>query len=205
MSENEKNLTEQEWVDVARSIIVNDSDFEYAGAHYFKAEEKNPQNAEATFFAAYMSYKSLLGEGDTASATRAFRAMAENAAAAVEAIKEYQGVAEMQGVVAGAVAIVFTPVTRYVFTKLHQTAQVNIEKGVLALYALGDALQECFGDSATIVNLAVEAWKEGIALQRQYYAYKYEGVNPEEYAAKIQKVEPTYTMPKKSGCISFSI
>ena len=53
-------------------------------------------------------------------------------------------------------------------------------------------------------TLAVSAWKEGVSLQQKWYAYKYEGKSAEEYAAKIQKVEPEYVMPKKAGCISLA-
>lgn len=52
------------------------------------------------------------------------------------------------------------------------------------------------------MNLAVKAWKEYVSLAQKWYAYAPKG-DAEIYAAKIQKVEPSYEMPKKAGCVSF--
>ena len=76
--------------------------------------------------------------------------------------------------------------------------------GVVALYNLGDVIQKLMGDNPEAMKLAADAWKEGVSLQQKWYAYKYNGKTADQYAAKIQKVDPSYEMPKKAGCISFS-
>jgi hypothetical protein len=96
----------------------------------------------------------------------------------------------------------YTPITRFLFTKRISTTTSTIETGVLGLYALGNAIKRAFGSNPRAMEQAAKAWKEGVALQRQFYGYKYNGVNPEDYAAEIQKVDPAYTMPSKPGCIS---
>ena len=205
MSENKENLTEQQWVDAARYSLIKDHDTKEACMRYFKAQELNPDNAEAAFFVDLLAYESLREENDRTTASKAFRSMAKNAAVSVRGTKENANSDPVfDSFIASAIAVEFTPITRYVITTLRWMSADNLEAGVLGLYALGDALKELFEDSETMMKLAVDAWKEGVALQRQFYAYKYDGVVPEDYAAKIQKVDPAYTMPNKSGCISLA-
>lgn len=199
MSETEKNLTEQEWIDIARHFVAEQSDIEGACYRYFKAREINPNNAEAEFFVDYLGYKQMLENDDKAATLRAFKKMAKQAALSVVGIKGYEGVGDNRVVIAGAIAITFTPLTRYVSTQLF-LAGAAVD-GVLGLYALGDALKEHFGDSPTITNLAVEAWKEAISIQRKFFEFDYSGIDVENYAGKIREVEPNYIIPKKEGCM----
>lgn len=75
--------------------------------------------------------------------------------------------------------------------------------GMQHLYLLGDYILELFGVNDITNNLAIRCWKEAIILNRKWYAWKI-AQTPEDYAEKIKKVEPTYEMPKKAGCISFA-
>lgn len=197
MSQNE-----YQYLDVARSYVVI-GDMDNACVHYAKVSQDHPgEVAEAGFFEAYMSYKSLLEEKDGASATNAFKAMAACLKDAVNCIKE-SGKEELgQVMILTALVKAYTPITRFLFTQRISTTSSTIETGVLGLYALGDAIKAKYGSNPEAMKQAVEAWKEGVALQRQFYGYKYNGVTPEPYAEKIQKVEPAYTMPNKAGCIS---
>ena len=199
MSEAENILTEQEWVDVARDLIVNQNDIENACLHYFKAQELNPNNAEAEFFADYLGYKQLLEENEKLTALVAFKAMAKCVASAIAEIKEYKGAVNNQLAVASTVANIFTPLTRYISIQLLAQGTGAVE-GVLGLYALGDALNEHFGDNPMAIDLAVAAWKEGVLLQQMFFYLKYGGITAEGYAEKIKQVEPNYIVPKKNGC-----
>ena len=203
MSDTEKNLTEKDWILLARKSLSEKCDFEEAGQYYFKAGEINPDNAETKFFVAHYGYTMLLKKSDRAGVFNAFKAMVQHGAAAIEAINagfREGNLIYNHDLVAAAIAMTFTPIPRYVITRLRMTGA--IEEGVIGLYTLGDALVQYYGNSNEITKMAVEAWKEGVALQRQFYAYKYRGITPESYAAKIQQVEPTYVMPDKAGCIS---
>ena len=201
MSDTEKNLTEQEWVDIARNLLYQD-ELNSASCHYFKASELNPKNDEANYFVAHLGFEGCLEEENPPAASRGYRAMAKGAAPAVAAIMQYKGnEIDDRAVAAAKVATTFITSTTYMSRELR--TKDNIVEGVLASYALGDALKEHFGDDEKMIAFAVHAWKCGIDIQQQYYGYKYNDVKPETYAAKIQKVEPGYVMPKKPGCISF--
>lgn len=90
-----------------------------------------------------------------------------------------------------------------------QKAKYNDQKkkcemmGIAILYNFGDAVEELFADNAKAQQVAVNAWKSGVALQQQYPYCGIEKTLPEKYFPKIQKAEPDYKLPKKAGCISF--
>lgn len=72
---------------------------------------------------------------------------------------------------------------------------------MLAFYEIGDAYEENKGDSREILDLALNAWKEGIKRQQKAYNTP-EAKNKcvgfqEKYAQKIKEYEPTYEIPKK--------
>lgn len=75
--------------------------------------------------------------------------------------------------------------------------------GIEMLYGYGDAIEKHFSDQAAIMAIAADAWKKGVELNQQYPYCGIDKTLSEKYAAKIQKIDPTYTPPKKAGCISF--
>lgn len=193
---------EYQYLGAARDYLIV-GNMKDACVHYAKVSLDYPEEvAEADFFEAYMAYQNLLEANDAASAVNAFKVMAATLANAVKCVKE-SGVEDIGKVlILTAMVKAYTPITRFLFTKRISTTSSTIEIGVLGLYDLGNAIKKEFGSEPQAMEQAVEAWKEAVALQRQFYAYKYDGVRPEDYVAEIQKVDPAYTMPKKAGCIS---
>ena len=75
--------------------------------------------------------------------------------------------------------------------------------GMNALKKSGDMISTIDPADPEYRQIAVKAWKEFVSLARKYFGL----VSDEEaqaYADKIKKVDPSYEMPKKAGCISFS-
>ncbi len=194
MTENAKK-----YLTTARDFLVT-GDLDNACVHYFEVSKDAPENAEAEFFGAYLGYQSLVEE-NSASAVNAFKAMAACLEKAVKCVKESDVEDIGKGLILEKIVEVYTPITRFVFKKFSTTAS-TIETGVLGLYALGNAIKKEFGSNPEAMKQAAVAWKEAVALQREFYAYKYNGVKPEDYEADIKKVDPTYTMPKKAGCVT---
>ena len=60
-----------------------------------------------------------------------------------------------------------------------------------------------YGKDAVAMSIAVLAWKEYVSLAQKWYAYPPKG-EAETYAEKIKKIDASYEMPKKAGCISFA-
>lgn len=196
------NDNAKEFLAIARDFLIV-GDKEDAYIHYAKvALDCDPQNSEAQFFMAVMSYNSLLNEKDYASAVNAFTSMAMYLKNAVSDVKNSDLEPAAKRLIIKGMVEAYTPVTRFLFKGRISTTSSTIQTGVRGLYNLGNAIKDNFDSDPAAMELAAVAWKEGVALQREFYAYKYDGVNPEDYAAKIQKVEPSYVMPKKAGCVT---
>ena len=174
-----------------------------------------PENGEAKFFYQYYS----LYEGKNGEIPSRFKTLTTTLKSSVRCIAESNESDEEKMSVLSAIVSSFVPMTwslnRYMNTlfvgsgenrqRVIPSSEISQSciVGVVALYDLGDSIEKLFsGDEA--MKLAANAWKEGVSLQQKWYAYKYNGKTPEEYTAKIQKVEPEYEMPKKAGCISFA-
>lgn len=84
-------------------------------------------------------------------------------------------------------------------TKIRQSGRESI----LLFYHIGDYIEKEFIGS-NFKSIAVEAWKLGVARQQIWYGVGVDKSLPETYTAKIQKIDASYVMPKKAGCISFS-
>ena len=76
-------------------------------------------------------------------------------------------------------------------------------RSIKMFYDFGDLVESEFS-GILFKNLAVEAWKAGVYRQQQWYGMGVDKTLPETYTAKIQKVDASYTMPAKAGCISFA-
>ena len=193
---------EYQYLTTARDFLVL-GEMDKACVHYAKVSQDHPgEVAEAEFFEAYMGYQSLLEANDAASAVNAFKAMAACVENAVKCVKESDVEEIGKVLILTAMVETYAPITRYLYTRRISTSSSTIETGVLGLYALGDAIKNAFGANPETMMQAAEAWKEGVSIQQQFHAYKYQGARAEDYVAKIQKVEPNYTMPSKAGCIS---
>ena len=74
--------------------------------------------------------------------------------------------------------------------------------GLRAVRDLGDRIDQLYKGDPIAQKYAVSAWKEYVSLAQTWYAYAPKG-EAEAYAEKIKKIEPSYVMPSKAGCISF--
>ena len=76
-----------------------------------------------------------------------------------------------------------------------------------AMYTLGDEIERKYSSNPKLMAIALDLWKRAIVNQQKaIYLGPGKKKGDEEmakYAAKIQKYEPAYAMPKKAGCISF--
>ena len=75
--------------------------------------------------------------------------------------------------------------------------------GIELFYDLGNCVEK-LSDDPTFINLALDAWKEGVRYQQQW---PYCGIDKslvETYVGKIKKHDASYEPPKKAGCISFA-
>ncbi len=183
--------------------FIKEGDVDEACHHYYLVKKEDPNNTEAEFFSAYLGYTVLI-KTNSASAVNAFKAMIACLAAAVKYVKESEGNEDEKLLVISAMVEAYTPITRFLFTSHIDTSSSSIEGGTIGLYDLGSAIKKEFGSNPKFMEFAIKPWKEAVSLQRKFYAYKYNGINPEDYAAEIKKVDPAYTMPDKAGCISLA-
>ena len=187
---------------------------EDAKKFYDIVRTEDPENGEAKFFYPFFA----LYEGTNGEIAKRFQNLTNVLEPAVKLVALSAETDEEKAEVIRAMVKEYTPLTwslnRYMNTLTvgsgqNQTRVLSSrditaagEAGVIGLYRLGDAIAKYFSDRPEILSLAVTPWKEGVSLQQKWYAYKYDGKKPEEYAEKIKKIEPSYEMPKKAGCIS---
>ncbi len=72
-------------------------------------------------------------------------------------------------------------------------------------YTLGDELDRVFGSEEKANDLSLSAWKQGIEWHQTVISYKTLGKKEDrkivqEYASKIKKYDPCYSVPQKGGC-----
>lgn len=190
---------------------------EDAKTYYNKVREEYPEDGEAKFFYAfYALYEGKNGEipqrfGNVCKAIFSSLQMVKNSGAPVA--EQYATITEIVNA--------FLPETwslnRYMNSKNRETKigdsyvkvfeQSDIvstgKKGMFTLRDLGNEIEKLYGGDADAMAIAVVVWKEYVSLAQKWYAYPPKG-EAEIYAEKIKKVEPSYEMPKKAGCISFS-
>ena len=136
-------------------------------------------------------------------------------------IKESSLSKEEQLVSIGEIVNCFVPETwvlnRYMNNKNHETkigdhyvkvfdnsSIISVSKnGMAMLKALGDKIDGLYINDPECKKLAAIAWKEYVSLSQKWYAWAVKG-DAEIYAEKIKKVDPSYEMPKKAGCISLA-
>lgn len=190
---------EKEKLALARECFRKGDDSEGIG-YYAVVHAENPENAEANYFCGYADYVSSVSKkSGVKDAVVSLMNSLENA---IKYVAESEGTKSEKLAVVRAIVDTYTPITNYITSARISTTKDTIEYGVLSLYWLGMYIENNFDSDSEAMKLAIIPWKEGVLLQQKFYAYKYEGVKAEDYVAKIQKVDPTYTIPKKAGCIS---
>lgn len=190
---------------------------EDAKKYYDMVRTDEPENGEAKFFYAYYS----LYEGKNGEIPKRFSNLCGGLQSSIKMVQESNYGDEEKMAVLNAIFDSFIPtawsMNRYMNQKNHETkvgdsyvkvfanSQITSvsKEGMQALKELGDYAESLFNASPEGMALAVKAWKEYVVLAQKWYAWAPKG-DAEAYAAKIQKIEPSYEPPKKAGCISFA-
>ena len=194
-----------------------DNNSEDAKMFYNKVREEDPENGEAKFFYAFYS----IYEGKNGEIPSRFSNLCKALPTAINYIKSSSMPKEQQLKIIEDIVKTFVPETwaenRYMNNKNHETKvgdhYVTIfdynairsvcVTGMKALKALGDQIENLYVADPKCKQIATIAWKEYVSLSQKWYRYAEKG-DAEIYAEKIKKVDSSYEMPKKAGCISFS-
>ena len=209
-------MEDNKYLTLARQARA-DGNSEDAKTYYNKVREDDPENGEAKFFYAYFA----LYEGKNGEIPQRFGNVCQAVFSAVKMVKSSTAPVAEQYATISEIVNAFLPMTwtlnRYMNNKNRETKvgdsyvkvfdQSSItsscKKGMFAIRDLGNELESIYGGDADAMAIAVLAWKEYVSLAQKWYAYPPKG-EAEIYAEKIKKIEPSYEMPKKAGCISFS-
>lgn len=209
-------MEDNKYLTLARQARA-DGNSEDAKTYYNKVREDDPENGEAKFFYAYFA----LYEGKNVEIPQRFGNVCQAVFSAVKMVKSSTAPVAEQYATISEIVNAFLPMTwtlnRYMNNKNRETKvgdsyvkvfdQSSItsscKKGMFAIRDLGNELESIYGGDADAMAIAVLAWKEYVSLAQKWYAYPPKG-EAEIYAEKIKKIEPSYEMPKKAGCISFS-
>lgn len=193
----------------------NEGNTEDAKRYYDMVRTEDPENGEGKFFYAFYA----LYEGKNMEIARRFANLCIVLSPSVKKISASEDSNAEKLAAIKAVVDAFVPETwnlnRYMNNLtvgsgsdrervLSSSDIASVSKnGMRGCYNLGDAIEEAFSEDRDFMLIACKAWKEGVSLQQKWYAYGTKG-DPEKYAAKIKKYDPSYEMPKKAGCISFA-
>lgn len=209
-------MEKNKYLELARQARLENNS-EDAKTYYNKVREEESENAEAKFFYAYY----CLYEGTNGELPRRFINLCNVVIPSVKMAKESSLPKEEQVKAISEIVNAFVPEVwaenRYMNHKNHETkvgdSYVKVfdnsaitsccKTGMFAIRDLGDELEKLYLADAEVKNLAVFAWKEYVSLAQKWYAYAPKG-EAEVYAEKIKKIDPSYEMPKKAGCISFA-
>ena len=204
------------YLKLARTAREEDNT-EDAKKYYDMVRTDDPENGEAKFFYAYYA----LYEGKNGEIPKRFSNLCGVLKNSIKMVKESDYSDEEKTAVLNAIFDNFVPTTwslnRYMnkkntetkvgdsYVKVFDNTQVTsvCKEGMKTQKELGDYSQSLFESSPEGMNLAEKAWKEYVVLAQKWYAYAPKG-DAEAYAVKIQKIEPSYELPKKAGCISFA-
>lgn len=208
--ENNKYLT------LARQARA-EGNSEDAKNFYNKVREENPEDGEAKFFYAFYS----LYEGTNGEIPKRFANVCKVVFTAVQMVKNSEATTEEQYATISEIVKAFLPETwslvRYMNNKNHEkkvgdhyvtvfdrnAITSTIKNGIFSLRDLGNEIEKLYNGDAGAMAIVVSLWKEYVSLAQKWYAYPPKG-EAEIYADKIKKIDPSYEMPKKAGCIDFS-
>lgn len=209
-------MEESKYLRLARQARAEDNS-EDAKNYYGKVREEDPENGEAKFFYAYFS----LYEGTNGELPTRFANLFKVVNGAVRMIKESNEDESEKLKILSDIVNAITPEVwaenKYMNSKNHETkvgdkfVQVfsgsdivaACKIGMFGLRDLGDEIIKQFGDNPEVQKIAIIPWKEYIALSQKWYSYAIKG-EPEAYAEKVKKIDPSYVMPEKAKCISFA-
>lgn len=211
-----KEMEENKYLKLARQARAEDNS-EDAKNYYNKIREEDPQNGEAKYFYAYYA----LYEGTNGELPKRFINLCKVVAPSIKLVKESalskeEQLSSIEEIVNSFVPEVWAE-NRYMnnkncekkigdsYVKVFDSSAITTccKYGMQTIKELGDLLDTLYVADAKSKSLAVVAWKEYVSLAQKWYAYAPKG-EAEIYAEKIKKVDPSYEMPAKAGCISFA-
>ena len=190
---------------------------EDAKTYYNMVREQDPENGEAKFF--YSLY--ALYEGKNGEISRRFSLLCQAVFSAIKMVKKSDDPIKDQLATISEIVNAFIPETwslsRYMNNKNREkkigdsyvivfddSSITSVCKtGMFAIRDLGNEIEKLYNGDPSAMSIAVLAWKEYVSLAQKWYAYPPKG-EAEIYAEKIKAIDPSYEMPKKAGCISFS-
>ena len=193
-----------------------ESNTEDAKRYYDMVRTDDPENGEAKFFFAFYA----LYEGKNGEIPKRFSNLCVGLKSSIKLVKDSDSDESEKLSTIGEILDAFIPeswsLNRYMnnknretkvgdsYVRVFEASQISsvCKEGLATLKDIGDFISSIYSTSPEGMNLAVKAWKEYVSLAQKWYAYAPKG-DAEIYAAKIQKVDPSYEMPKKAGCISF--
>jgi hypothetical protein len=199
MTENEKKN-----IQLARKYLVEEKE-QLALDCYKAVYDANEDNAEAAYWVYTALWQHYVDNNEESNVNKrnAFNAVSNTLVKAVKEIAASEGAKDEKVVITARFVGVYALVAAYVVKNPITDASTRIQLAVNTLYAAGNAIESAYGSNdPDSMIVACMAWKDGVKLQQQFYAYSYDGNKAEDYVAKIQKHQPDYVMPKKAGCIS---
>ncbi|MBE6960806.1 MAG: hypothetical protein E7448_08850 [Ruminococcaceae bacterium] len=188
---------------------------EDAKLYYGKLREVEPENAEAKFFYAYYA----MYEGKNGELLTRFTNLCKSLLSSLPMVKRASISEDEQLITICEIVSAFVPeawsLNRYMNSKNRETkvgdSYVRVfdastiascsKVGMSTIRDLGDEIVKLYPNNTQASKIAVIAWKEYVSLAQKWYAYAPKG-EAEVYAEKIKKIDPSYEMPKKAGCIS---
>lgn len=207
-------MEESKYLKLARQA-KEEGNTEDAKMYYGKVREEDPESGEAKYFYGYYA----LYEGTNGELPRRFVNLCQTVISAIKLIKNSESAKEEQLKSAEEIVNSFVPEVwaenKYMNMKNCETkvgdSYVKVfdnkeivaccKTGMATIKEVGDLVATMYSLDPECKRIAAIAWKEYVSLSQKWYAYAVKG-DAELYAEKIKKVDPTYEMPKKAGCIS---
>ncbi|MFA5449084.1 MAG: hypothetical protein WC292_01400 [Clostridia bacterium] len=164
---------------------------------------EDPNNAEAKFFHAY--YRLLDGtKGGIEIAYKDFcNAMTPIIGLIAKSSDTLTEKAELLAIIFDKIKGLPSFVNR-IQNDIKASAIYTCRLSITTLYAFGDEIEKFFSSHTSIMDTAVKAWKDGVYWQQQWYGVGVDKSFLQKYVAKIRKIDPSFTLPKKGGCIQVS-
>ena len=188
------NDNAREYLSKARMNLLNGDEAGAVGSYGVVAIEA-PDNGEAAFFVAYADYVSVRsnvskGAGSLSDVKNALNKMEDCFKPALESVSKSEEKQEEKLAIIRKIVDIYIPLPGQVTAiKTEVKEKVKIEKE--------------FNYDKEAMKISIDPLKEAVKLQQKFYIEECEGIKVVDTAERIRKVDPSYTMPKKAGCISF--
>lgn len=197
MTESERKL-----IDAARKALIEKDD-QLALEYYMEVTKENEDNAEASYWTYAALWQNCVDNQESNENKKtAFVAVSGTLVKAIEEIAASEWSKDVKMLVIGRFVGLYSLIADYAVKSKICAPDTRIQMAATTLYDAGNAIERVYASDPDVMIAACMAWKSAVKIQRQFYAYAYDGNKAEDYAAKIQKYQPDYVMPNKAGCIS---